>query len=194
MPISSSFLNGALGRIGRHIYSAVADPMHSEGSKAGTAYGQGRYSEALGHGLASLIPVMGPQAARAGEEIGRGNYLKGAGMGLAALPFDAPELEGFELVEDEAPQLGEALTGGHAGGGATSVEELARPGTNYTVDRGGNVTRWGKDFNPGATRPGHAHVTVLDNGQIRVNAGELKPAMHAGLNRALEATRNLKVK
>lgn len=75
--------------------------------------------------------------------------------------------------------------GGHAGGGVSSVEELSRPGVNYVVGKGGNLTYQGKSFDPGSTPPGSSHVTVLPNGQFRVNAGpQLTPAQGLALKKA----------
>lgn len=57
--------------------SAVAHPIatatglynaHAEQfGKARDAFGEGRYSEAIGHGMASALPILGPVAASAGE-------------------------------------------------------------------------------------------------------------------------------
>ena len=46
-------------------------------------------SEAIGHGLAGAIPMVGPVAAMTGEEIGAGNTARGMGMATALL---APSL------------------------------------------------------------------------------------------------------
>lgn len=51
----------------------VIDPAIAQGRKAADAYGQGRYSEAAGHGLAALLPGVGPAAAHIGEQIGTGD-------------------------------------------------------------------------------------------------------------------------
>ena len=43
-----------------------------QAKKARTAFGQGRYSEAVGHGAAAVIPAAGPMAAHIGESIAEG--------------------------------------------------------------------------------------------------------------------------
>jgi hypothetical protein len=86
-----------------------------------------------------------------------------------------------EYLEDTDKQ------GGHAGGGVNSVEELARPGINYTVGKGGNIGYKGKAFDPGATPSGGVHVTVMPNGDYRINAGQdLSPMQKFALQRALK--------
>lgn len=54
-------------------------------AKGRQAYTQGRYSEAFGHTLAGVLPVVGPAAANVGEEIGTGDPRTMAhGVGAAA--------------------------------------------------------------------------------------------------------------
>lgn len=81
--------------------------------------------------------------------------------------------------------MASAPQGGHAGGGTVSVEELNRPGTNFVINKGNQVTYQGKSFAPESTPPGGAHVTVLPNGQFRVNAGTLTPQQGLALKRTL---------
>lgn len=75
---------------------AVAHPIDTAGAiagahkrqfqKAGTAFTEGRYSEAVGHGLAGVLPLVGPAAADVGEQIASGDIAGGAGAatGLVA--------------------------------------------------------------------------------------------------------------
>lgn len=77
--------------------------------------------------------------------------------------------------------------GGHAGNGVVSEEEISRPGRNYVVSKGGNLTYHGKQFAPESIGANQTHVTVLPNGEFRVNAGqELNPTQRLSLKRALE--------
>ena len=76
--------------------------------------------------------------------------------------------------------------GGHAGGGVSSEEELARPGTNYVVSKQGKLTYHGKSFAPEETPTGGAHVTVLPDGKFRVNDGTLSPTMETALKNGLK--------
>lgn len=58
--------------------------------KARDAFGEGRYSEAVGHGAAGLLPVVGPIAADIGEQIGQGDIAGGMGRATGLLaPFAA---------------------------------------------------------------------------------------------------------
>ena len=50
--------------------------------KAKSDIGQGHYSEAVGHGLAGAIPLVGPAAANAGEQIGSGDIAGGVGRAI----------------------------------------------------------------------------------------------------------------
>jgi hypothetical protein len=63
------------------------------------SFKQGDYSEAGGHALAAVLPVLGPQAAHAGEQFGSGDIAGGWGttVGLLA-PFAAAEIpRGFDM-------------------------------------------------------------------------------------------------
>lgn len=85
------------------------------------------------------------------------------------------------------------LQGGHAGGGVNSIEEISRPGTNYVVSKSGQLTYHGKSFAPESTPAGASHVTVLPDGQIRVNEGpQLTPAQVFSIRRALPKTMSAK--
>lgn len=59
---------------------------HKEQLKTSAAMAkQGRWSEAVGHGLAGVTPVVGPAAAKAGEDIGQGQIAYGFGQGAGLL-------------------------------------------------------------------------------------------------------------
>lgn len=86
-------------------------------------------------------------------------------------PFQDTEGAMNTIMRDpDMPRYPSSMTGGHAGGGAASEEELSRPGTNYVVGKTG-VTAHGKSFAPESIGEGQTHVTHLGNGQYRVNAG-----------------------
>lgn len=86
-------------------------------------------------------------------------------------PFQDTEGAMNTIMRDpDMPRYPGSMTGGHAGGGAASEEELSRPGTNYVVGKTG-VTAHGKSFAPESIGEGQTHVTHLGNGQYRVNAG-----------------------
>lgn len=94
-----------------------------------------------------------------------------------------------QAVQQEPQAQAGAGQGGHAGGGVSSVEELSRPGTNYVVSQSGKLSYHGKSFAPESTPAGATHVTVLPNGQFRVNAGQtLTPVQEAALRQALPQT------
>lgn len=59
--------------------SALWSAQGEQFSKAGEAFQQGRYGEAIGHGTAGMLPVLGPVAADIGEQIGSGDVAGGLG-------------------------------------------------------------------------------------------------------------------
>lgn len=62
-----------------NLVSNLLDAHKAEAQKTVAAYKAGNYSEALGHGLATALPIVGPAAAKAGEDIGRGDTSYGLG-------------------------------------------------------------------------------------------------------------------
>jgi hypothetical protein len=71
--------------------AAIVDPMRAAAAKGGAAWDEGRYSEALGYGTASVIPMAGPAAVGAAERIGSGDVAGGLGeMTGLLLPVAAP--------------------------------------------------------------------------------------------------------
>jgi hypothetical protein len=84
------------GRMGLIANRLIAQPIQHEAHETAEAYRQGRTSEMLGHGLATVLPGVGPMAAGMGEQIGTqigtGDYAGAAGTlaGNAAM-YAAPE-------------------------------------------------------------------------------------------------------
>jgi hypothetical protein len=77
-----------LYQAGRHpiqTAGALYDAQAAQFGKAGEALSQGHYSEAIGHGAAGILPVIGPIAAEAGEQIARGDVAGGLGKGVGLL-------------------------------------------------------------------------------------------------------------
>lgn len=83
------------------IYGAVRHPIDTAtnliGAQVGQAkeaaqdVGQGRYVEAVGHGLAAALPVLGPAAAAAGSQIASGDIAGGLGAATGILaPVGVP--------------------------------------------------------------------------------------------------------
>lgn len=67
---------------------ALANAHIDEYGKAKDLRQQGRYLEAAGHGLASVLPVVGPTAANIGEQIASGQVAEGVGRGAGLIaPF-----------------------------------------------------------------------------------------------------------
>jgi len=75
--------------------SAMYQQQGAEFDKAVQAAREGRYSEMVGHGTASFLPVVGPLAASIGEQAGTGDVAGAAGrLAGGALAWQAPKLVG----------------------------------------------------------------------------------------------------
>lgn len=83
------------------LYSGVTHPIdtikaigQAQGAELGKArenFQQGRYAEAVGHGAAGVLPLIGPASAAAGERIGSGDVAGGLGEATGLLaPVVAP--------------------------------------------------------------------------------------------------------
>jgi hypothetical protein len=78
----------AVAAIASPLGAAAYEGAKQQYQKARDSYSQGHYSEAAGHTLAMMLPLVGPMAANAGEEIGTGDpttMAKGAGDTAALL-------------------------------------------------------------------------------------------------------------
>jgi len=60
-------------------YDALVEASADQFGRAREAFGQGRYSEALGRGMAGIVPALGPAAANVGEQIAEGDIAGGLG-------------------------------------------------------------------------------------------------------------------
>lgn len=86
-----------LGQMVRHpldTYESMVDQSANQFIKANEAYERGGLSEAVGHGAAGVLPMIGPLAAEAGEQIGAGDVAGGLGKaaGILAGPKALKEL------------------------------------------------------------------------------------------------------
>lgn len=87
-------------------YQSMVDASSGEFQKAKAEWEKGHYSEAIGHGAAGALPVIGPAAAQAGEEIGKGDVAGGVGHGLGLVgSIVAPE-----LLPKAVKKIGTAVT------------------------------------------------------------------------------------
>lgn len=118
--------------------SSIVSSNLAELKKAGENFQQGRYSEAVGHGAAGLLPVIGPAAAAAGERIGAGDVAGGLGEGAGLLtPFAA----GPAMRAAGAGARGAVAAARSLPAGADALDAVAaladRASTNRIVDVGG---------------------------------------------------------
>ena len=129
-------------------YNAIRHPIDTAGSivqsnlaelkKAGENFQQGRYSEAIGHGVAGVLPVIGPAAAAAGERMASGDVAGGLGEGAGLLvPFGVgPAMRGARGAARGAVTATRAVPGG--AGALDAIAALAdRGATNRIVDVAG---------------------------------------------------------
>ena len=87
------------------------------------------------------------------------------------------------LVGPARPGEPVQIHGGHAGGGAASAEELARPGQHFIVTKNGVLNAEGKAFRPESTPSGGVHVTRMSDGTFKVNEGEMTPTIRKALDK-----------
>lgn len=99
----------------KQAYDGMVEASANQFTKAYGNWKQGRYSEAIGHGLAGALPVIGPAAADAGEKLGQGDLTGlGEGLGQLALTGAARRLPGpagtaAKAVQDILPRTAEHL-------------------------------------------------------------------------------------
>lgn len=87
--------------------SKVIQAQGAELDKAKDLYRKGEYSQAIGHGLAYVMPALGPAAANAGEQIQSGDVSGGLGSAAALL---APEVASMGLKGRSIPISPKMLT------------------------------------------------------------------------------------
>src|SRR5262249_24963527 len=120
--VVTGFLKG-LGGVVSGLGNAVIHPIDTvsnlvsaqlaEPVKAYQAFKEGRSSEGLGHGAASLLPIVGPAAAHIGENIAETGDI-GEGLGEAgALIASSPSIAGPALRG--AGRAGQALAASRLG-------------------------------------------------------------------------------
>lgn len=116
----------------------IGSAMVGEGRKAIDMAHQGRYVEAAGHGLASIIPVVGPAAAQAGEQIAQGDVAGGLGKatGLVAPAAVMPAVRGARAALGTAGR--EGLATSLEAGAARRVADVMAPKV------GANKARFGQ--------------------------------------------------
>lgn len=103
-----------------------------QGKKAKEAWGRGQHVEALGHGLAAAVPVVGPAAAQVGETIGGELEYddKGNAIGQKRAPQVARGLgQGLGLVASASPKniMEPVATGAARAVGKIPVPERLTP-------------------------------------------------------------------
>ena len=134
-------LGKGLWQIARHPLQtgqALWEAQVEQSGKARTAAREGRYSEMLGHGLASSIPLLGPAAAEIGERGGRGEL--GSALGsIAGMAIPGAAVKSFgrlrgvgKAVPKKAPAIPMSLAerlrarGSITSPAVTKVESLSR--------------------------------------------------------------------
>ncbi len=173
--------------------SDIVNAQAAQGQQALDLVKQGRYTEAVGHGVAAALPVLGPAAAQAGETIGQGiesgdtgQVYRGIGQGvgliggvLAPHVLPAPADVAATLSKIPAPFKN------------PNAQEAAA--FNYLRSKGVNVdagTASGNTFLRGATALADTSplgAVVSRNAQIQ-NIGALKDIAEGFVNDATPET------
>lgn len=136
------------------IYQAVSDPRATinnmidaqaqQFSQAGQAFSEGRLSEAIGHGAAGVLPVIGPAAAGAGEQIATGDVAGGLGTGLGLMAATVgPRAktvakETVRIGSEIAPKTAARVAGWAERGAADRVADVMSPKVGPNKTRFGN--------------------------------------------------------
>lgn len=149
-------------------------------------------TERFGHGLASLMPGVGPMAARAGEDIGSGD--------LGAAGADILELAGPKIAEEVSPGVGTFAKGFREGWDEAGIKSVsARRGAN---------TAWRKLPEPSTPPPrpvdpipsqlpsgrkvpvpgSKSTVDTPSTGEAEKSAAELMKSVGIGPDEVLKAT------
>ncbi len=119
-----SIVSGITQAVAHPLDTAKAqwDALEAERGKAYDLAKQGRYSEAVGHFAAGVLPLIGPPAAHAGERIASGDVAGGLGEGVGLI----------------APAV---LPVAKAGAGAATETARAIPGVTEVLERGATAPR-----------------------------------------------------
>lgn len=143
------------------LYDAAKQAGLQQGEKAGTAWAEGKIPEALGHGLAATIPMIGPVAAQTGERIGQGELARGLGnltgllgpsaiaAGLRAVPRALPRevlpAEGMARIRTTPSERGAV-----AAKGLEAIAERGLGGARIFADfresQQAGLARWADDI------------------------------------------------
>jgi hypothetical protein len=122
-----ALVEGVAGAVRHPINTATAlvGAQVNQGRQAIDLAKQGRYTEAVGHGVAAAVPLLGPAAAEAGEQIASGDVAGGLGKGAGLLvPALAPTAVRGVVKATRALPEG-AATALERGATARAVETMA---------------------------------------------------------------------
>lgn len=183
--------------IAQGIYGAVRHPVDTtinigraqfdQGRQAVDLARQGRYSEAIGHGVAAAVPILGPAAAEAGDQIGAGDWAGGAGkaFGVLAPSMVAPVAR---VVRRGAQVLPEAVAARAEAGAVSRVADVMAPKVGPNKTRFGNMA---EDVAPAiaAELPKDARLWTREGLHSRVGTklGEAEAALDAASDARLAA-------
>lgn len=118
--------------------SAMFQAQTGQFGKAKQALTEGRLSEAIGHGVAGAVPLLGPIAAEAGEQIGSGDVAGGLGKAAGILtPFGVkPVLQGARAAVPARARG--AVAGTLEAGAAERLADVMSPKVGRNKIRIGN--------------------------------------------------------
>ena len=184
--------------IAKGVYRTVRHPVdtataigrsHAEQfSKARTAFDEGRMSEAFGHGLATITPVLGPVAAEAGEQIGSGDIAGGLGKAVGVLapvgiPTAVRQVKRAAAAATPAGVVTRAETGA-----ATRVAEVMAPKVGPNKTRFGNMAEQvAPEVAKSLTTEPRMWTREALHGHVQTKLGEAEAALDAAANARLAA-------
>lgn len=121
--------------------SAIGHDMADQGRQAIDAAQQGRMVEAVGHGTAAMLPVIGPAAAHVGEQ-GASGDVAGALGGAAGLVLPFLAKPGLSAARRLVPASArEAAATGLEAGANSRYEQVMAPQVGPNKTRFGNMAK-----------------------------------------------------
>lgn len=161
------------------LYNTVAHPIDTatgiarqardEARTAVDAARQGEYSRAVGHGLAAVVPVLGPAAAEAGEQIASGDIAGGAGKATGILaPFGIVPAAKAVAASVPARLAGVAADALESGAASRVADVMSPKGSSAAIKR---LSNRAVDVAPDLLKRGDAGSWSREGMHANVKAG-----------------------
>jgi len=160
------------------------DALSAQRAQADELAKQGRYSEAVGHFTAGILPLLGPGAADAGETIGRGDIAGGLGKAMGLLAPAALPLAGSAVRSLRAAPGASAVADAADAAATSRIADVMSPKVGGSVKlRLGNMAM---DVAPQVAR----ETTAITRSGLAAQIGDKLDAATQGLDAAADSRLN----